>query len=111
MEPFNGAILLAVLWWLVVTQPAAKLRRGFLIFAFAAIGYCLQTIPWGFPTYYMGLISFLLALMILSTLTDPPTPLETSQAVIALSLPPLLAAWILREASAGCFKRMRSCAR
>ena len=96
LEPFNGAILLAVLWWLVVTQTAPKFRRDFLIFSIAAFGYYLQMIPWGFTAYYMGPISFLLALMILSTLTDPPTPLKPLQAVIALSLPALLAAWILR---------------
>ena len=96
LEPFNGAILLAVLWWLVVTQTAPRFRRDFLIFSIAAFGYYLQMIPWGFTAYYMGPISFLLTLMILSTLTDPPTPLRTSQAVIALSLPALLAVWILK---------------
>lgn len=96
MEPFNGAILLAVLWWLVVTQTAPKFRRDFLIFSIAAFGYYLQMIPWGFTAYYMGPISFLLALMILSTLTDPPTALKTPRAVLALSLPALLAVWILR---------------
>ena len=96
LEPFNGAILLAVLWWLVVTQTAPRFRRDFLIFSIAAFGYYLQMIPWGFTAYYMGPISFLLALMILSTLTDPPTSLKPSQAVIALSLPALLAVWILK---------------
>lgn len=94
LEPVNGAILLAALWWLVVTQTRAKRGADFPIFATAAIGYFVQMIPWGFTAYYMGPISFLLGLMIASTLTDVASGNRWST-IVALLLPVFLAAWIL----------------
>jgi len=96
LEPFNGAILLAVLWWIVVTQTGPRIRHDFPIFAAAAVGYYVQMIPWGFTAYYMGPISFLMGLLLASLLSDPPGGLRLWRILTALAVPLLLAAWILK---------------
>lgn len=95
LEPFNGAILLAVVWWLVVSQTALKRRSDFPIFAFAAIGYYVQLIPWGFTAYYMGPISFLFGILLASTLVDV-TKKHLAKYFLLLSLPALVALWIVK---------------
>lgn len=96
LEPFNGAILLAVLWWIVVTQTGPRIRPDFPIFAVAAVGYYLQMVPWGFTAYYMGPISFFLGLLLVSLLSDPPRELPLWRVLTALAVPLLLATWILK---------------
>ena len=99
LEPINGAILLAVLWWLVVTQSRLTRRPDFPIFAFAAIGYFVQMVPWGFTAYYMGPISFFMGLLLASVLTD--TARVSRWAItVGLALPILLAVWVM-QASLG----------
>lgn len=94
LEPTNGAILLATLWWLVVTQTQTKRRSDFPIFFIAAAGYFVQMIPWGFTAYYMGPISFLLGLLLASVLTNVEEGKGWS-ALIALALPAFVAVWVL----------------
>lgn len=95
LEPVNGAILIAALWWLLVTQAPIARGKDFPIFAFAAIGYYVQMIPWGFTAYYMGPISFLLGLLIASVLTNPQN-VRLRTLVIGFVIPILIAIWILK---------------
>jgi len=95
LEPFNGAILLAVVWWLVVSQTSLRRNSDFPIFAFAAIGYYVQLIPWGFTAYYMGPISFLFGILLASTLVDV-TKKHLAKYFLLLSLPALLSIWVVK---------------
>jgi len=95
LEPFNGAILLAVIWWVIVSQTGLRRNSDFPIFAFASIGYYVQLVPWGFTAYYMGPISFLFGLLLASTLVDVGSQ-RLMKSLLLLSLPVLLAIWILK---------------
>ena len=94
LEPQNGAVLLVVVWWLLLTQTRFHRRADFPIFAFAFFGYFLQMIPWGFTAYYMAPISFFLGLMLASTLTNG-AQLSWPAAVMSFAVPTLVAAWVL----------------
>lgn len=94
LEQVNGAILIAVLWWIVVTQARLVRQTDFPIFAVAAVGYFVQMIPWGFTGYYMGPISFFLGLLLASVLTNGGT-LSTWTIITGLALPILIAGWVM----------------
>lgn len=96
LQPQNGAILLAVVSWLVVTRTRLMARPDFPIFAIAAVGYYLQMIPWGFTAYYMGPISFLFGLVLVSMLEDPQTLTRKATILLALGIPFLTAVWVLK---------------
>ena len=94
LEHVNGAILIAVLWWLVVSQVKLLRQTDFPIFAVAAVGYFVQMIPWGFTAYYMGPISFFLGLLLASVLTNGGK-LSRWTIITGLALPILIAGWVM----------------
>jgi hypothetical protein len=96
LEPVNGAILVALLWWLVVTQTPLSRGKDFPIFAFAAIGYYVQMVPWGFTAYYMGPISFLFGLLLASLLINLG-PMKLRTLAVALIVPFFIGLWILKS--------------
>lgn len=96
LEPVNGAILLAVIWWLVATGTSLKIRGDFSIFAFAAFGYYFQMIPWGFTAYYMGPISFLFGLLLVSMLTDLRPDSSLWRGLIGLLIPFIITVWVIK---------------
>jgi len=94
LEPVNAVLLVIILWWAIVTK--SKLTRGgdFIIFAVAFFGFFLQMIPWGFTAYYMGPISYFLAVMLAVTITTSP---EAPKHLIAVGLvvPIFLMLWVV----------------
>lgn len=95
LEPANGALLIAFVWWVIATKSPIQRTNEFPIFAIGFVGYYVQMIPWGFTAYYMGPISFLLGLVLLSVLSPHPqsTPLEFA---VGLLLPIAVAVWIVK---------------
>lgn len=95
LEPANGALLIAFVWWLIVTKSPIQRTSEFPIFAIGFVGYYVQMIPWGFTAYYMGPISFLFGLLLLSVISPHPqsTPLEFT---VGLLVPIAVAIWIVK---------------
>lgn len=94
LEPQNAAIAVIVLWWLVATQSRLIRRPDFPIFLFAAVGYYVQMIPWGFTAYYMGPITFLFGLLLASMLTDPPKQ-DWPRMIVSLAGPVVISCWLV----------------
>ena len=95
LDPANGALLIAALWWLVATKSRLVRESDFPIFAVGFAGYYAQMIPWGFTAYYMGPISFLLGLLILSVIS-PSSAASRPEVLVGLVLPLVVAAWVLK---------------
>lgn len=68
IEPMNALLLVAVVWWLAVTQSRVRRSPDTIIFGIGFAGYTAQMLPWGVTAYYMGPISFLLGLTLASLL-------------------------------------------
>jgi hypothetical protein len=95
LDPVNAALLAAVLWWLVATKSRLVRRSEFPIFAVGFAGYYIQMIPWGFTAYYMGPISFLLGLLLLSVIA-PKSGASKAEMLVGLLLPVVIAISVLR---------------
>ena len=95
VEPMNALLLLSVVWWLVVTNGQLKRNSDWIIFFVGWAGYTLQMIPWGVTAYYMGPISYLLAIFMASTITNSQN-LGRLQIFIGFSMPAFVAFWLIR---------------
>jgi hypothetical protein len=94
LEPMNTVLLVIVLWWAITTKSRLHRKRDFIIFAAAFFGYFFQMIPWGFTAYYMGPISYFLALMLIVTITVNPEA-SYRQIAIGLTAPFFLMIWVV----------------
>jgi len=87
LEPMNSLLLVALVWWILVTKSKLNLRNGSWIFLIGWIGYTAQMLPWYVSAYYMGPISYLLGLFLISTLPTGTRELSTPRAVLGIATP------------------------
>ncbi len=94
LEPVNAVLLVMILWWAISTRSKLTRNEDFIIFAVAFFGFFFQMIPWGFTAYYMGPISYFLAVMLAVTITANP---ESPRRLIAVGLvvPIFLMIWVV----------------
>ena len=99
LEPVNVVVVIVFLWWLFVTKGRIRRNSDTTIFGIAWLGYTLQLLPWSVTAYYMGPITFLLGLTLVSTLVPSNdaavTPLE---ALVGYSLPVVLMTVVVADA-------------
>ena len=99
LEPVNVVVVIVFLWWLFVTKGRVQRNSDTTIFGVAWLGYTLQLLPWSVTAYYMGPITFLLGLTLVSTLVPSydaaVTPLE---ALVGYSLPVVLMTVVVADA-------------
>ncbi len=94
LEPVNAVLLVMILWWAISTKSKLTRNEDFIVFAVAFFGYFFQMIPWGFTAYYMGPISYFLAIMLAVTITaNPETPKRLM--AIGLAAPLFLMIWVV----------------
>jgi hypothetical protein len=94
LEPVNAVLLVMILWWAISTKSQLTRGEDFIIFAVAFFGFFFQMIPWGFTAYYMGPISYFLAIMLAVTITaNPETPKRLT--AIGLVVPLFLMIWVV----------------
>lgn len=94
IEPMNALLLVALVWWLAVTQSRLVLRRETLLFGIAFAGYTGQLLFWAVTGYYMGPISYFFGLVLVSMLADPPG-MSWRRSGIALLVPAMVGAWLV----------------
>ena len=94
LEPVNAVLLVMILWWAICTKSQLTRGEDFIIFAVAFFGFFFQMIPWGFTAYYMGPISYFLAVMLAVTISASP---EAPKRLIAVGLvvPVFLMIWVV----------------
>lgn len=94
VEVWTALILVAVLWWLVVTQTSLRFTDLSLVLLIGFAGYTAQMLPWAVSGYYMGPIIYLLGLFLASLLTNPARmPLWRN--FLAFSAPIVIALYVL----------------
>jgi len=91
LEPMNSLLLVALVWWILVTRSKLKLRNESWVFLIGWIGYTAQLLPWYVSAYYMGPISYLLGLFLISTLPTATKDLTTPRALFGLATPVVVA--------------------
>jgi len=95
VEPMNALLLLSLMWWLIASNGRLKRQSDWIIFFVGWAGYTLQMIPWGVTAYYMGPISFLLAIFLASVVTDSRN-LTKTQIAVGMFMPIFVALWLVR---------------
>ena len=94
LEPMNSLLLVALVWWLVVTRASLRASALTIAVGIGFVGYTGQLLPWGVTAYYMGAISYLFGLLLISVLTDPDR-VSMRRLVVGLSLPAVIAAYLV----------------
>ena len=91
LEPQVVLLPLLLLWWLAVTEQRLSWSPETVVFGVAWAGYTTQLLPWGVTAYYSGPISYLLGLLLISSLCrkslPPPGPART---LVGLAVPTVL---------------------
>ena len=93
-------LLLMTLWWAIFSRTRLRTSDQTLLFGTAFLGYTAQMLPWSVTAYYVGPISYFLALTLVSILgsCNATSRIETMIAIalpIALTL--LMVAWPIRQ--------------
>ena len=92
LEPMNSLLLVALVWWLLITRTRLNFGLSSLGFLVGWLGYTAQLLPWFVSAYYMGPISYLFGIFLISTLPTHALHLKKSRSAIALSAPITIAA-------------------
>lgn len=99
VEPVNVVVVIVFLWWLFVTKGRVHRNSDTTIFGVAWLGYTLQLLPWSVTAYYMGPITFLLGLTLVSTLVPSNDAAVTPlQALVGFSIPAVLMTVVVTDA-------------
>lgn len=98
LEPVNVVVLVLIVWWLVVQQGRLTWTPDTTVFAIGWIGYTAQLLPWSVTAYYMGPITFLFGLTLVSMLRLPGTRVTPVKALIGWSVPAVLATVVVTAA-------------
>lgn len=97
MDPWFMLPVIALLWWLVVTQGRLRWTSDSQVFAIGFGLYTLQMLLWGVTGHYMGGISYLFALFLTSLLANPQS-MSHIRAVFALAIPAIAGLGTFRAA-------------
>lgn len=92
LEPMNSLLLVSLVWWLLVTKMQLRLGLSSLGFLIGWLGYTTQLLPWSVSAYYMGPISYLLGIFLISSLGSQQTLMSNSRKVLGLFVPVVIAA-------------------
>lgn len=87
-------LLLAFVWWVLITRTRLSLRPESVVFGIALAGYTVQMIPWSLSAYYLGPIIYLLGLLLSSVLTNPPA-MPLWRAATSLAVPAAIAGFLV----------------
>lgn len=82
LEPMNSLLLVALVWWLAITRLRLDFRITSIGFFVGWAGYTAQLLPWFVSAYYMGPISYLFGIFLISMLpTQAPSPTRVRSAI------------------------------
>ncbi len=87
LEPMNSLLLVALVWWLLITRTRLTLGLSSLGFLIGWLGYTAQLLPWFVSAYYMGPISYLFGIFLISTLPTQTPDLTKTRSLIGLAAP------------------------
>ena len=91
LEPVNLVLLLSAMWWLFVVQGRMSRNDETVVFGVGWLGYTTTLLPWSVTAYYMGPITFLFGLTLVSLLRLPGVTVKPFQALAGFSFPVVLA--------------------
>lgn len=93
-------LFIITLWWATASRARLHVTDSTIVFGIAFAGYSTQMLPWSVTAYYVGPISFLLGLTLVSIVSEPQSQKMLSVAVsfiIPVLLAILMIAWPIRQ--------------